>query len=277
MAQVAKLFIRLCNKVRDVVWTLCSLWSGCRSSHARARQRTCSVANCLKKAHYAPIGNISAVAELCHEHGHGRTGYHPKWGGCISEGCTRWASFGTMADKDMLYCAEHAKDIPNCVNLRLSKCTFPGCEITAWYGANGTTIRTHCSKHGKPLGLVCLYKLECALCEKVPSFAAPGTRKPTHCAVHKPPNYIGTTNKYCIFGEEGKKCTTLASFGPPDTMGSEKALYCKEHKLEGYYYVLGKLCSMCVEEKRSCPKQVSFGFLGVQGSSVVSTRLSICT
>lgn len=94
--------------------------------------------------------------------------------------------------------------------LKLSRCVV--CNKQANFGQPGTRRRTHCSSHGKPLGMVDLMTLFCPCGSGTSiSFGFASDRKRIACGTCKSDDMVNLKNPYCDCCEPGSE--TIASFG----------------------------------------------------------------
>lgn len=191
---------------------------------------------------------------------------------CTHNGCTKRASYGKRATKSRTHCGEHGRPLglvdnanlhcakcekiahfgipggkaTHClthgrdlgmINVRTRRCTNPGCNIQATFGAEGSKKPTHCSSHGRPQGFVDVVNAKCAhpKCGVKPVFG-PVSGRASHCAQHgRPLGFVDVINKRCAIGG----CELTVNFGKP----GEAATHCQAHgECLGFINVSRKTC-----------------------------------
>lgn len=131
----------------------------------------------------------------------------------------------------------------------------------ATYGRAGGK-RTHCSKHGKDLGLVDIVHPTCAedQCDTTPIYGYPGMRE-SHCAEHRLANMIDVKHNKCVNDE----CEARPTFGLPGHIPT----HCKKHKLVNEVDVANRQCAV-----ETCNAQPSHGLPGTVPTRCAKHKLA---
>jgi hypothetical protein len=113
-------------------------------------------------------------------------------------------------------------------NVKKKTCAVDGCTKQPWYGADPDKTATHCSTHGKELGMANVKSKTCAVegCTKQPSYGADPDKTATHCSTHgKDLGMANVKSKTCAVEE----CRKQPSYGAdPD----KNATHCSTHGKE---------------------------------------------
>ena len=142
---------------------------------------------------------------------------------CQYQGCSTQPSYGPI-DGNPILCSNHARNFPDYIDLITSRCIIPGCDIAASYGEKGTRKGTHCSKHGKELGLVDIKSKMCSTqgCVTTAGFGFPGKPR-SRCLTHMEPGMINVKQQYC----KHSGCSSPAYYGPSGSF----SVWCDKHKI----------------------------------------------
>ena len=182
---------------------------------------------------------------------------------CLYEGCTRWASYGSLETRNRTACARHKLMLD--VYLIGHLCEFGNgtalaCQNRGTYGFLGGPIR--CCKTHRKAGMTHLLSRKCGEkgCTKQPVFGAVNTTLPLFCLQHKGKEHVDVVNPRC------QLCSRAAVFGDPSAhmtliTGKQRRrgirsmlLYCRQHRQDGHCNLLSKRCLA-----EGCPKQPCFG------------------
>jgi hypothetical protein len=71
---------------------------------------------------------------------------------CAVEGCSTQPKYGASFGKEATHCSIHGKEL-GMKDVKHDTCAFAGCPTRPSYGADSDKGATHCSTHGKPLGM----------------------------------------------------------------------------------------------------------------------------
>ena len=112
---------------------------------------------------------------------------------CVFPGCSMSGSYGEKRDKCVTHKAEG--DI-----LHTRTCVVPECAKQPSFGVEGSGEYTHCSEHGKPLGLVDVKNAKCMSegCSKNKSFGKMEDGIRMWCVDHKTDGDINLVETKCV-------------------------------------------------------------------------------
>ena len=168
---------------------------------------------------------------------------------CTQHGFTTRPCYGPT-DGTPEVCALHARTFPDYVDLITSRCRVEGCMTSASYGTRGTTTRTHCSKHGKPLLLVDIVTDICSWdgCTVSAGFGFGEGRKRERCVTHKEPGMVNVHHPAC----QHEGCTSIAHYAQ---LG-QYSTWCDKHKIQ-HDGVIFNPTKTCIET--NCRQYASHG------------------
>ncbi len=132
-------------------------------------------------------------------------------------------------------------------------CLYNGCDKRTTFGNPNEKTPTHCSPHGKLLGMINIGSKKCKQkgCSTQPTFGFLNDKTPTYCGPHgKLLGMLDILNKKCL--QDG--CSIQPNFG---FLNDKSATYCSTHgKLLGMIDIITKRCM-----HDGCPNVPSFGHL----------------
>ena len=170
--------------------------------------------------------------------------------------CKITAGYGPEGGKKTR-CSTHR--LPDMIDLASKLCNFVDpvtgkkCTVGAGYGYPGE-VRVKCVSH-KLKDMVNVISKSCELCGKQPSLGFV-QGEPKRCKEHATEGMINVIDPKCIFVDEnGKKCTTIASFNFP---GERRPSHCGKHKAENMEDVVSPTCSY-----PGCEIRPSYNFPGL--------------
>lgn len=153
-----------------------------------------------------------------------------------TEFCALTASFNTPGNKSGKYCKAHAS--PDMINVVMRRCIFVHpmtgikCNKTANYRVEGKCTKEYCGEH-RPSGVKNPHRDRCEVdgCKVSPSFNFPNSKEVRFCYDHRERGMINVRIGACNYlDEEGRRCKSYKTHG---VSGSNKAEFCRKHKLEG--------------------------------------------
>ena len=223
----------------------------------------CEVEDCPSQATYNLKGIKRPIRCLLHKEDNMINVRDPR---CNIEGCDTQAMYNFEGLKKPIRCYEHG-NAEGMVNIVTKKCIAllengNPCKSIASFGKDG--IVNHCSKHIED-GETDLRHKKCEFkdCDKQASCGIEGTKTVHFCAEHCPPEMINIKSDRCIeLLENGKKCTTIASYNFID---NKARLYCTIHKLPGMVDVanLNNLCKInTIKPEITCNTRALFNTKG---------------
>jgi len=182
---------------------------------------------------------------------------------CIVGNCDTGASFSLNNQKPETHCLKCITElgVKNPLNLKKRVClgiNNAGCKDrnSPSFDFPGVKTPKYCNTCKAP-GMIDVVHDKCVICKKVsPCYGLEDLNKRTHCAgcakkSDEPLVFLSST--ICNGITEGKKCTTIATFG----FENNKAIKCDKHKELGMKSLKGQRCIVC-------GKRASFGVLGTK-------------
>lgn len=237
-------------------------YTGCQKagfySHVKKNMRFCAV--------HRPCGAIVNRAYRCRQ-----------------TGCTKQASFALCRGRKATACIAHKSS--KMINVRIQRCSFPFCTVSARFGFAGEKATT-CARH-KHRKMINVKVPTCVnnTCQLRAMYNIPGLR-PTFCSAHRLRGMVNVNAKRCqypgcssqpFFGTGGGTakfcsahksimmtnlyanvcefdgCTVTASFN----FRGEKPRFCATHKKSKMVNMRNRMC-----EEKECTKQPLYNFKG---------------
>lgn len=189
----------------------CSKHNPNRNLYVDLSSKFCQQDDCKKHAIYGVAG--TKVPLYCSEHGQEHGYINIKNKQCEYANCTTKATFGekkykngSNINKNVHFCVKHKPD--GYVSLSHKLCDYEDCYVRATFGGEDNKVKW-CVKH-KDVKSKDVVSKKCLLCNQQATYGSVIDRKLTHCSDHgKPLGLVNIKTKKCI----NKDCTNLCMFG----------------------------------------------------------------
>jgi len=182
------------------------------------------------------VATFGETRQFCKTHKPGVMERTPNSGRvCSHNGCKKQPSFGLPGGVPE-YCAKHARDMDDYVDVVSVLCVVDGCGVNVSYARQVGDRATHCATHGKALGYIDTKSRMCTTdgCRVKASYGVDNTRQ--KCGAHKADGMVDVVTIRC--GEDG--CVSPAKYAALGT----KPKWCHRHKVR-HPRIVYKPTKMC--------------------------------